>query len=257
MAIAFNAAADLGNNGGSSNPFSVSYTCGSGSNRLLIVGLLGDLQSGNDDITGVTYNSVAMTLAAKNTSETQNRFMYIYYLLNQASGANNVVISSTFSHYLIAVAADYTGVLAKDGSTTNQDNTIGATSLTTSLTTSADNCWTILLEMSFNGGSGSTAGTGSTQRVLGAAFGEPALYDSNGVIHPAGSYSMTTNVSGGSLGIGHVMVSFSPTAGSSFGGFTRQNLAQSGSPARAAQQWHKRGSIYVPKPDHWDIRKAA
>ncbi len=214
MAIAFVAGADLTDNGGTTNSLTHAYTCGSGSNRLLVVGFLGDSIGGNDDITGVTYASIAMTLAVKKTTGGTNRLQYIYYLLNPASGSNNVVISCTNNHYLIAVAADYTGVKQSgqpDATNTNISGTAGATTLTTSVTTVADNSWAILLESSYQGGPAATAGTGATFRIAGAAFGEPSIFDSNGAVHPAGSYSMTTNAAA-TFGfyIMHTVASFAP-----------------------------------------------
>lgn len=216
MSIAFNAAADLGNNGGTTNSLTASYTCGSGSNRLLVVGLVGDTDNGNDDITSVTYGGVAMTLAKKSASATGGtlRYDYIYYLLNPASGANNVVINCTNNHFLLAVAADYTGVKqsGQPDATTTQTSGSAVTSLTTSITTVADNCWAVLLEQQDKTGATPTAGAGATRRTFGASFNQPALFDSGGAITPAGSYSMTTNYGIADL-ITHVIASFSPAGG--------------------------------------------
>ena len=81
--IAFNAAADLTNNGGTTNSLTHSYTVSSGANRILYVALLGDTIGGNDDITGVTYAGVSMTLITKVVTGNvgANRFQYLYRLL--------------------------------------------------------------------------------------------------------------------------------------------------------------------------------
>lgn len=204
--MAFVAAADGGNNGGTTNSLTFSYTCGSGSNRLLVVAIAGDVVAGADDITGVTYNGVAMSLACKTAGG--NRFNYFYYLVNPASGANNVVISATTSHYLLAGAADYTGISALDATNTNSGASI--TTLTTSLTTIANNCWVILIGNSYDGGPQQNAGTGSTRRTFDAAFGIWTLFDSAAAITPAGSYSMTSTVPGSATNMSHCMASFSP-----------------------------------------------
>lgn len=220
MAIAFVAAADGGNATATSLTFS--YTCGSGSNRLLIVAVIGDLSV--DDVTGVTYNGVAMTLIDKQLVVSGGeRILYFYYLLNPSSGANNVVVSASSSHFLAALAADYTGVSALDNSTKNEAGSV--TSLTTSLTTVANNCWTMLAVDGYSGNSAPTAGTGSTRRTFGAAFGNVGLFDSNAAITPAGSYSMSTGYPG-STGIGHVMASFAPVSAASAAGPTYMHRTQ-------------------------------
>jgi hypothetical protein len=67
MPIAFVGAADLGNRDGSGS-FTISYTCGAGANRLLLVAFIGDVQGGSDDITGVTSAGVSMSLVVKRTA---------------------------------------------------------------------------------------------------------------------------------------------------------------------------------------------
>lgn len=217
MAIAPVSAADLGNNGGTTNSLTVAYTVGVGSNRLLVVGFAGDVatMAGFDDITSVTYNGVSMTLAIKQTATNQalDRFSYFYYLLNPASGSNNVVINCTNNHFLLAGAADYSGVAQSgqpDNTVTNQNGAI-ASSLTTSLTTGADNCWVILVAEGYDANNAPGAGTGSTRRTFDAAFGTYGIFDNNADVHPAGSNSMTTTYPGQiAAGISHLMVSFSP-----------------------------------------------
>ncbi len=211
MAIAYVGSADLGNNGGSGT-FTGAYTVGAGANRLLVVCFEGDVSGGADDITGVTYNGVSMTLVDKRDAGGAGRITYLYFLLGPASGTHNVVITSTASHMLIPVAADYSGVKQTsqpDNSTTN--STTYESNLTTVLTTIADNCWTILGSISLLSQS---AGAGSTRRVEGATYDEPDIFDSNGVITPAGSYSMRTDAS---TFLVHIMASFAP-AGAGGGG---------------------------------------
>lgn len=207
MAIAFNAGADLGNNSGSGS-LTASYTVSTGSNRMLVVALAGD--SSSDNITGLTYAGVAMSLACKKAPG--NRWTYLYYLLGPSSGANNVVIS-TSGGYILAVAGDYTGVAQTSQPDATTTNAGSATSLTGTLTTIADQCWTIMGFGGYNGNSPPTAGSGSTRRTYDATFGTIGLFDSNAAITPAGSYSMTASYSG-TTNENLAMASFSPAAGS-------------------------------------------
>lgn len=204
-AQSFVGSADLGNNGGTTSTYTAPYSVGSGTNRLLVVPFNGDLTSGVDDCTGVTFNGVSMTLARKSTQNTAGRIKYLYYLANPTSGTHNVVITCSSNHYILAIAVDYQGFSGVLDNTTINTET-GASSLTTSLTVSA-NTWTILMEGNW-GGQVPIEGTGSTRRVYGMAFDQPGLFDSNGTVS-AGSYSMTTQaVDGTGTGIDHVMASF-------------------------------------------------
>ncbi len=215
MAIAFVGAADLGNNGGGDD-LTVAYTVGGGSDRLLVVGVVGD--TGSDLISGVTYNGTAMTLA--DSFAPGNRYSYLFYLLNPSTGSNNVVVTNSSNCYILAQAADYSGVGSFDAKIEAQ--TAGtATTKTTSLTTIAADCWIILYEHGYDAVSTSpTAGTGATRRVNEAAFGLGGLFDTNGTVS-AGSNSMQTNRTFDVTQITHFMVSFAPPGGG--GGRTTHN----------------------------------
>lgn len=207
MAIAFVSASDLGNANGAS-PFSASYTSGAGSDRLLIVVFDGDVATGADDITGVTYAGVAMTLAAKKVGQiNQNRNLYFYYLLNPASGSNTVVISYSGSHYILAGAANYTGIGSLDATNTNFG--FAATTLATSLTTVADNSWMMLASDGTDGAHPAIAGAGSTRRAFDGTFGVWAFFDHNAAISPAASTSMTVDYQGNAFAA-QIAVSFAP-----------------------------------------------
>jgi len=217
MAIAFDTAVDGGNNTGTSLTWS--HTC-TGSLGLLIVGFAGDNIGGADDITSVTYNSVAMTLADKqvNPSSGGDRNTYLYFLLGPATGAHNVVISCSGSHLLQGGSASYTGVKASgqpDAHTVNAETSSSLKTLTTSVTTVADNCWTVLVENCYDGGTPPVAGAGSTRRTFDATNGGWGIFDSNAVVHPAGSKSMTTTRASDPFGLEilHVMASFQPDTG--------------------------------------------
>lgn len=212
MAIAFDAATNGGVNAGTT--FTFSHTC-SGSDRLLFVGFVWD--SADDDVVSVTYNGVGMTLVAKNLTG-QNR--YLYRLIAPASGAHDVVITTTAGHTVFAGATSYTGAdqTSQPAGTTNS-SAVGATSLLTSVTTTVDQAWTVLLEGSYNGGAEPGAGTGSTKRTADSSFGTWGLFDSGGAISPAGSYSMTTTrTSATDREIGHIMVAINPPGGGGGGG---------------------------------------
>ena len=219
MANTFTNAVDLGyvvNTG----QFTVSYVVGSGLNRLLVVGVQGDVT--NDYITGVTYNGVAMSLIdpinGKNyvAGAGNARWEYMYYLLNPASGTHNIVISASAScDYIIAGAADYAGVAQVAPETTAKHIINPGTSLTTPITTITDNAWAILFENGYNGGPAPGAGTGDVSRITSGGWG---LFDSGGAITPAGVYNMTTTRTS-SVAIVHFIAAFAPFGGAYAYGF--------------------------------------
>jgi len=166
----------------------------------------GDTIGANDDVLAPNVGGTNMTLVNKNSSNTTNRYVYLYYLLNPTSGSNAVIVSASSAHYILAVAADYDNIQQTsepDNSGLNANSSGAATGLTSSLTTIASNTWVIIGETS----DAPTAGSGTTLRVTGSAFGEPALFDSNGALS-AGSHSFTTNVGVTGRGVTHNLVSF-------------------------------------------------
>lgn len=220
MAIAFDAAVDGLSNTGTSHTWN--HTC-TGSLLILWVGFNGDNIGSFDDITSVTYNGVAMTLANKqvNPASGGDRNTYLYYLLGPATGSHAVVINCTNSHLLQGGSASYTGVKQSgqpDATAVNAETVSSNKTLTTTLTTSADNCWTVVVEGCYDGGPGAGspgAGAGTTKRAVDATNGGWGIFDSNAVVHPAGSASLTTTRSADPFGLEilHVMASFQPDTG--------------------------------------------
>lgn len=179
---------------------------------ILWVGIVGDLVIGGaDDITGVTYNGVAMTAATKYVGPNAQRMTYLRYLVAPASGSHNVVVSCTSAHLLAAGAMCHSG----SGQTGQPDNvgtnnsTLAAAGLTTSITPVADNCWSVLME-SGDGNANPAQSTGDVRRSFAAATGLWGLFDSNGPITPPGAYSMATTRAANTSYITHLVATFSP-----------------------------------------------
>jgi len=180
-----------------------SHTC-TGSNRLLVAGIYAT----NDTLTGVTYAGVSMTFINK-VNATGTQFIYLYYLLNPTSGANNLVTSSGGTLLGYGQASSYTG--AKQSAQPDTSNTAvsaSTTSLTCSVTTVADNCWLI----GYNYSNLPVAGGGTTFRSpgIGAVL---FMMDSNAPKTPAGSSSLeVTQVSANFSAT--CLASFSPVGAS-------------------------------------------
>jgi hypothetical protein len=177
-----------------------------GSNRILFVACASQ-SNGSDSVTGVTYNSVSMTLVNK-IQVPSSRFIYLFVLVNPSSGSNSVQISlNTGSGTTLSAASSYTGAKQTgqpDNSTTN--TVTSSSSITTSLTTVASNCWTVCVFG--NQGIQSMSGSGITNiRLTGSGTnGAYGIADSNSAV--SGSTSLGFTVS--STNIGMVMASMAP-----------------------------------------------
>jgi hypothetical protein len=150
-----------------------------------------------------------MTLLGKVQAPSNNNWQYLYYILNPASGANNVIITAGSEHYLISEAASWYNVRQSGQPDAMTSNTapIGSTSVTTSLTTVAAGSLVVQGLWSY----GHLAeGPGATQILVDAAFGGAGIFVSSGSpVSPAGNVSMTT-ISDGSESTGVIMASFAP-----------------------------------------------
>lgn len=211
--IAFVNAADLGNNNGTTASLTAAYTVTAGSSVLYVV-FLGDLINGANDITGVTYGGMTGALqfsdTSGNTNNNENRIRYIYAVFSPPSGSNNVVISATSSHWLLAGVAEYSGTVTHGPPDSTVSQTNGGTTVTAVTTTVATNAWALGFGEAEGTGGAWTAGTGATLRAHDGAFNSWAIFDSNGPITP-GAYSMTGIVPGPALGdVTLDVVSFAP-----------------------------------------------
>lgn len=201
MAISFDATANSSSAGTAS--LSYSHTCSTSANRILFVSAF---CTGGDQVTGITYNSVSMTQVGKVNKPASTEWVYQYYLIAPATGTNTVTISFSGSPATArSVSTSYIGAKQSgvpDASTTNSNT--ASSSITTTVTTILDRCWTMLT--AYTDGGSITAGSGSTVRgTNGSALG---AFDSNGQKTPAGSTSMTVTATAGTNST--IMCSFAP-----------------------------------------------
>jgi len=205
MAIAFDSANTTFKTVSGSSSDSLAHTC-SGSNRYLLVAMLDYVPN----VTGVTYAGVSMT-EIDSGAVSGDVTIRLFGLANPASGSNNITVTASGSATFVYGGVSYTGV----SQVTTPDNktksllTSQSSPFTTTLSTVADNCWTMLF--SRNPTANTTAGTGSTFRASdsGSDNRTVGFYDSNTNITPAGSTSMGVTFSGSST-IGTIMVSLAP-----------------------------------------------
>lgn len=200
MAIAY----DSVTNSASATATSLTYshTCGTWSDRMLFVWLS---SGGGDLITGVTYAGVSMSQVWKIKQWSWVWFTYLYCLFAPSTGANSIVCSASSSTALNSMATSYTGV--------TQSNTMDATAssqissavlnFSTTLTTIANNCWSICYTIN---DTNIFASNSDIRRWTNVWWN---IFDSNSAITPAGNKTMTQTVSwAGNWSV--VMASFSP-----------------------------------------------
>lgn len=210
MAIAFDNSANLGNTAGTA--LTAAYTC-SGSNRLLVVQVDENQTAGGVKVSGVTYAGVAMTEftgSPMQTGASGGRYWHMYYLVNPASGSNNVVVSvsATDGDLVNAKAMSYSGVKQTGQPDASNTGTVSSV-LTQSLavTTIADNCW---LMGGFRNNGDNVVGQAGTTIRQNNGNGGIGLIDSNGAKTPAGSHSLGINWDTESSNGSMLVASFAP-----------------------------------------------
>lgn len=182
------------------NSVTYSHTC-SGSDRLLFVGAL---SQGSDNLTGITYNGVSMTQVNKQAKGSD--YLYLYYLIAPATGANNVVVSRSGSTGVLwSTSSSYTGARQSSVPDAQATTSNSGTSITGTVTTVSDNCW--LVGTAFCDNLGYSAGTGTTLRQTQSTV----IFDSASATTPAGSDSLIINCTNGNNAI--CVASFAPTGG--------------------------------------------
>lgn len=189
-----------------SSPLTISHTC-TGNNLVLLVGVTCE----TDSITGVTYDSVAMTQLVKYVDGSTGNINAMYGLLAPHTGTHNIVVSWSGSHYVGAAGASYGGVKQTglpDAYNTAYSNSSVA-SLTASVTSTVDNCWATAYI--YGNTTSISQGTGGTLRQN--VGNQRGLEDSNAPISPAGSYSIALNFSPNSTVVADATItSFAPAS---------------------------------------------
>lgn len=163
-----------------------SHTVSSGNNRILFLMIL----SADNPTYTPTYNGVSMTLLDNIHEVVTNFSVYVFYLVNPASGANNVVTGSGGGSFYEAIAASYTGAsqTGVPNVSLTDFKTAHTTSVTEMVTTTIDSCW-VAMAAAKTAGSIPAAGTGSTLRISGDNL--TSWFDSNSAVTPPGNKSMT------------------------------------------------------------------
>lgn len=192
MAVAYDTVSAGGFTAATTSPvLTFSHTC-TGTNLVLIaIPNSGSATVGDDNISGVTYNGVAMTRFEYKDVITNCGSLYAYYLINPATGAHDVVMTGVTrgaNYRIYGRAVSYTGVDQTSPIDAHTNNSQLATNtFNTSLSSVNDNCWHV--EASISANNTQSAGTGTTQRGDSSASGI-GVYDANSAKTPAGSVTL-------------------------------------------------------------------
>ena len=141
------------------------------------------------DMSGVTYNSVSLTKAGE-----MNRDAFsteVHYLLDTATGSNNLVWSSGSSATFVTTATSYAGVKTSFTPNTSQANSTSST-MSDSITIGTANSW--IISSSRTGGAYPNAtGTNYERRAYNTTNGVH-IGDSNGGLS-TGSQTVSVGLS--------------------------------------------------------------
>lgn len=186
---------------GTGTTLTVSHTnTGSSLGLIVNVGLI----STGDQVTGVTYNGVAMTLIDTIASSVNRS--YLFYLPAPATGTHDIVVSLSGSIFALLNAVSYTGI--QQGATpdaTSKTTGESVTSLASTLTTIADNAIHVV---------GFVPDAANVTSITNGTILTGSAGESNPlVLTPAGSHTMTGNWAGANR-ISVVGASFAPNLGS-------------------------------------------
>jgi len=195
MATFVNSTGFSGSFPGSRTPITSSYTAGTGTNRMLVIGVFSN-GSGSPASSGVTYGGVAMTVVGFLDRGPDGSQITVYALVNAPTGANNFVLSCNLIY--VSVVVD---VLEFAGFAQSVPTNYAALSQLTSgsssnmpITTLVNNSWAVCFLCDNGGGSNFIFNTGTKREQYGNGN---AAADSNGPVTPAGTYTFNANSSSG------------------------------------------------------------
>ena len=203
MAIAFDASTTPWARVDLTTTMTVSHTC-TGSNRFIVVNV-----GSNSTVLWVTYAWVSLTQIQGYSTDGAGNSASCWGLANPASGANNVVITTSGTATIMCEIASYTWVAQSspvDVSVMNWPTT--TTSFTQTVTTTVDNDWLIMCGKGRSGAT-VTAGANTFVRVsIETLFTGLFIADSNSAQTPVGSKSL--NVTSASQEFNGIMFALKP-----------------------------------------------
>jgi hypothetical protein len=223
MALAVDHVTTAQQDGGSSNTFA--FTVNSGTDNLLLVFVGAEANGandGNDRITGITYNSVALTkIDAQYTNVTpggSGDSAEAWYLVNPTVTTANIVISYTGTvDGDTATAIQVTGANQSAPVDAFQGNKGNSANPSTNVTTVANNCLVIDILTGSGSGTSLTPDASQTQQSNITNAGQLRSATSSEAKATAGTVTMSWTMA--SQVWAQVVVSIAPTAAALAAGF--------------------------------------
>ena len=210
-------------NTGTASSTSVTYSLTtSGSDRFLAVAnaIIGGFTT--DVLTGITYNSDALTRVGMGVIQSNVR-TYLYQMVAPDTGSSySVVATSSASTLFQSIAMSYSGA-SQTGQpdSSSSGNATLQTVITATTTVVASNCW--LVGSLYSNAAGLSAGSGTILRGT-VGDGRNGGFDSNGTVG-TGAQSLIANCTLDN--IGWVVCSFAPASSTTiktWNGIVRANL---------------------------------
>ena len=216
--IAFDAASNSGYQATAST-YNWLHTC-TGSNRYLVVGV-SLLSVVGSSVTGITYNTIAMTFLGAISSVSGAVRAELWGLAAPATGSNSIEVTLSTGLVSAACAVSFVGVhqsSSTEGLNTASATNVGAADATVNVTTVADNDW-VVDQIAAND-TAITVGAGQTSRnnVTGAVGS--GADSTEGPKSPAGSVTMSWTDVGATVTWSIAAIALRPVAASGVGGDT-------------------------------------
>jgi hypothetical protein len=164
QSIAFNAARS-GHNGGGASTVSWSHTTGSGSNRIMIVGV--SIRVATVTVSSLTYGAQSLTFLRADTHPSSTIRSEIWYLIAPASGTATVTVTLSGTSRAVGGSCTFTGVVQTSPIDVSNGATGSSSSPSGSVTVVTAN--SILL--------GHLAISGSSNTVSSEGSGQTATWD--------------------------------------------------------------------------------
>jgi hypothetical protein len=149
-----------------------------------------DVPAGVRAAGSVSWNGVSLTRLG---SSSNGDSLEVWWANGLTQGSAPIVIGSDDAHGFRVLAASYSGVSGTDGSPVNGTVNLGNAPVTTSLTTTVDGDWLVLIGNAPGGGIGYNGGVQGASQILAVNGDSGALVDSGRPLSP-GTYQIATQV---------------------------------------------------------------
>ncbi len=203
MAIAFDSSINLPQANGTTLSATLINTAGT----ELFVGVT---NFSGDNVSGVTYNSVALTKVSTSQNITGTEYVTLWHLTAPALGSHTVTITSGSADDMAGAAVTYSGT--ETGTVIDvSGGTASVSPIAKTLTTTINNDWTVAI-VGASAGTNVAGASTTLRKDSGGANHNVTMFDSNGAITPAGNTTLTITNSTGTLAM--VMAAFKVASGS-------------------------------------------